>query len=158
NRRGILLGRKSFGKGSVQTVISLNDGSAIALTTALYYTPSGVNIHKQGIEPDIEVELPKLSEKDREEITKSIEEDEKHFRAISNSSKTAEIGTGTSIASDSIKDPASGTFKPSGLVEPPDSLAKGSLQNYVVSRFDTQLQRSVDILKSADTFMKLLGK
>ncbi len=55
NGRGILLGNKSFGKGSVQTVIPLIDGSALALTTAYYYTPSGELIHKKGIEPHISV-------------------------------------------------------------------------------------------------------
>lgn len=62
NKRGLLLGQKSFGKGSVQTVLPLADGSALALTTAYYYTPSGVCIHKKGIEPDIHVELPELDE------------------------------------------------------------------------------------------------
>jgi len=61
NGRGILLGEKSFGKGSVQTVLPLPNKSAIALTTAYYYTPSGVCIHKKGIKPHIPVSLPRLS-------------------------------------------------------------------------------------------------
>lgn len=52
-----LIGTKTFGKGIVQTIYYLNDGSAIKLTTAKYYTPSGKNIHKVGIEPDVNVEL-----------------------------------------------------------------------------------------------------
>jgi carboxyl-terminal processing protease len=59
--RGLLLGKKSFGKGSVQTVIPLVDGSALALTTAYYYTPSGELIHKKGIEPHISVQLRPLT-------------------------------------------------------------------------------------------------
>lgn len=51
--RGKLVGRKTFGKGLVQTVIPLGDGSAIALTTAKYLTPSGKDINKEGIQPDI---------------------------------------------------------------------------------------------------------
>lgn len=59
-RRAVVLGTKSFGKGSVQTVIPLNGGTdgALRLTTAKYYTPSGRTIHEKGIEPDIEVKLP----------------------------------------------------------------------------------------------------
>ncbi len=56
--RAILVGTKSFGKGSVQTIISMSDGSGIKLTTAKYFTPSGVSIHGEGIEPNIVVEIP----------------------------------------------------------------------------------------------------
>lgn len=56
NKRGILVGEKSFGKGSVQTLVTLPDGDGIKLTIAKYYTPSGVCIHGVGIEPDVKVE------------------------------------------------------------------------------------------------------
>ncbi|MDX8336475.1 MULTISPECIES: S41 family peptidase [Cetobacterium] len=55
-KRGTLIGEKSFGKGSVQTLLPLPDGDGIKLTIAKYYTPSGVSIHGKGIEPDILVE------------------------------------------------------------------------------------------------------
>ena len=50
------MGTKTFGKGSVQTVIPLKDGSALRLTTSLYYTPSGKSIHGEGLVPDVIVE------------------------------------------------------------------------------------------------------
>ncbi len=53
--RGLILGEQTFGKGSVQTVIQLNDGSGLRLTTARYYTPNGSSIHAKGITPDIVV-------------------------------------------------------------------------------------------------------
>ncbi|MBI4571833.1 MAG: peptidase S41, partial [candidate division NC10 bacterium] len=53
------LGTKTFGKGSVQTVIPLSDGSGLRLTTAKYFTPRGRSIHGTGIMPDIIVEPPK---------------------------------------------------------------------------------------------------
>ncbi len=56
NHRATLMGRTTFGKGSVQTVIPLSGDRAIKLTTSLYYTPSGVSINHRGIEPDIELE------------------------------------------------------------------------------------------------------
>jgi carboxyl-terminal processing protease len=56
--RATLLGRTTFGKGSVQTILPLSDGRAIKLTTSRYYTPSGVSIHERGIEPDIELPRP----------------------------------------------------------------------------------------------------
>jgi carboxyl-terminal processing protease len=56
HKRAIILGTKSFGKGSVQTVIPLSDGSALRLTTSKYFTPSGRQIHGKGVIPDIVVE------------------------------------------------------------------------------------------------------
>ena len=54
--RARLMGRTTFGKGSVQTIIPLSDDRAVKLTTSLYYTPSGVSINHRGISPDIELE------------------------------------------------------------------------------------------------------
>ena len=59
HRRATLMGTRSFGKGSVQTIIPLEGQGALRLTTALYYTPSGRSIQGQGIAPDIVVNLPK---------------------------------------------------------------------------------------------------
>jgi len=58
-KRAVILGTKTFGKGSVQTVIPLSDGSGLRLTTAKYFTPKGRSIHGLGLVPDIVVELPK---------------------------------------------------------------------------------------------------
>ena len=55
HHRAVILGTKTFGKGSVQTIIPLPDGSAVRLTTAQYYTPSGRSIQAEGIEPDLEI-------------------------------------------------------------------------------------------------------
>jgi carboxyl-terminal processing protease len=57
--RGVVLGQQTFGKGSVQTIIPLADGSGLRLTTARYFTPKGRSIHGKGITPDIIVEVPK---------------------------------------------------------------------------------------------------
>lgn len=74
HKRAKIIGTKSYGKASVQTIQELSDGSALKLTTARYYTPFGRDIHTQGIEPDIEikrdpdknVELPKPYDKDNQ--------------------------------------------------------------------------------------------
>lgn len=57
--RGVVLGQQTFGKGSVQTIIPLADGSGLRLTTARYFTPKGRSIHGKGIMPDIVIEPPK---------------------------------------------------------------------------------------------------
>jgi carboxyl-terminal processing protease len=65
--RAVILGTPTFGKGSVQTIIPLSDGSALRLTTARYYTPSGRVIQENGIEPDIIIERTAADELEKEE-------------------------------------------------------------------------------------------
>ncbi|MDD1014017.1 S41 family peptidase [Pseudomonas rubra] len=60
-KRGVLMGTDSFGKGSVQTVLPLNNDRALKITTALYFTPNGRSIQAQGIVPDIEVRRAKIT-------------------------------------------------------------------------------------------------
>jgi len=60
--RAVILGEKTFGKGSVQTIFPLDDGSALKLTVAKYYTPSHKVIHEHGITPDILVPLTDAEE------------------------------------------------------------------------------------------------
>lgn len=64
HKRAIIMGTKSFGKGSVQTVVPLQDGSAVRLTTSKYFTPEGRSIHGEGIMPDIRVEYKEPSKKE----------------------------------------------------------------------------------------------
>ncbi len=64
HKRAVVMGTDSFGKGSVQTVLPLNNDRALKLTTALYYTPNGRSIQAQGIVPDIIVEQAKISQED----------------------------------------------------------------------------------------------
>lgn len=56
-KRAVIVGEKSFGKGSVQSIIETQNGEGIRLTTARYYTPSGVTIHEKGIQPQVELEM-----------------------------------------------------------------------------------------------------
>ncbi len=65
NKRAMLLGRKSFGKGSVQSLLPVDSENAIKLTVAHYYTPKGNSIHKQGIIPDIEFSKPLLTDESK---------------------------------------------------------------------------------------------
>jgi carboxyl-terminal processing protease len=56
-RRAVIVGEKTFGKGSVQSIIGLRNGEGLKLTTARYYTPSGITIHEKGILPQVEIEI-----------------------------------------------------------------------------------------------------
>lgn len=91
HKRAILVGTKTFGKGSVQTIFPLNDGSAVKLTTAKYYTPKGRSIQAEGITPDIVVESNVVRKKDMG--TRAIREAdlEKHLESPAKTDKTDKV-------------------------------------------------------------------
>ncbi len=78
--RAVILGTQTFGKGSVQTIIPLSDGSALRLTTARYYTPSGRVIQENGIEPDIIVERTPVEDLDEEDGKKTEPKEKTRLR------------------------------------------------------------------------------
>ena len=77
NGRAKLVGKKTYGKGVIQTLIKLSDGSGLKMTTEEYCTPNRNKINKVGIEPDYEVELPKdieeLTDENDTQLKKAIE-------------------------------------------------------------------------------------
>lgn len=75
HKRAIIMGSRSFGKGSVQTILPLKENSALKLTTARYFTPSGTSIQAEGIEPDIVLENLKVSEIEQDEFSPLKEAD-----------------------------------------------------------------------------------
>lgn len=93
NGRALLLGTKTFGKGSVQTVIPLKDGSALRLTTASYYTPNGKSIMNLGITPDVPVEQEELKESKQSpsDVFEKVEEKENGSRKGARVVKTKEM-------------------------------------------------------------------
>ena len=76
NKRALVLGTRSFGKGSVQTILPLSDGSGLRLTTARYYTPSGKSIQSSGIVPDIELDFTPPNEKEKKDVGKFVREED----------------------------------------------------------------------------------
>jgi carboxyl-terminal processing protease len=71
HKRALIVGVKSFGKGSVQTILPLGDETALRLTTARYYTPSGRSIHEHGIDPDVVVEAAKIDPDEKDDTLRS---------------------------------------------------------------------------------------
>jgi carboxyl-terminal processing protease len=137
HRRGILLGTKSFGKGSVQTVIPLPGNGAMRLTTARYFTPSGRSIQAKGIDPDIVVEQAKI-----EKITSAGEIHEGDLPgALKNpDSKTA---------------PAPEVKKV--ITDPPPSDKKGDEAKKVENKEDAekqdyQLSRAIDLIRGVSMY------
>jgi len=125
HHRAVLVGTKSFGKGSVQSVVPLGDGTAIKVTTALYYTPSGRSIQATGIDPDIEVE----------QLVVKAEEAKKAGFSVSERDLKGHLSNGNAKKKDA-KDKV-----------------KESIENHASDamkarlKLDTQLQRALDLLK-----------
>jgi len=98
NHRARLMGRRTFGKGSVQTVIPLSGDRAIKLTTSLYYTPSGISINHRGITPDIELERdPQESGAQPPADAPLLQRDAEVRRALQEL-KAPTVGTGGSVS------------------------------------------------------------
>lgn len=143
--RAIVLGTQTFGKGSVQTIIPLNDGSALRLTTSKYYTPSGRSIQALGITPDIIVgakskKFKNISEKD---LAGHLEGDDEAKENDKKNNKKAEKDKAE-------KDETSEEEKPKGL--------------YLIEEIDSerpireiQLERAVNYLKSYLKFKEVSG-
>jgi carboxyl-terminal processing protease len=148
--KALILGTQTFGKGSVQTVMPLSDGSALRLTTARYYTPKDRSIQTTGITPDIIVKLeakngtkthPILREKD---LDKHLEND-----VADDTDEDAAIDTGEEKKQD--------TDTESGIDEETDDSEKSAdlVPVKVAEEDDNQLQRAVDLLKSWKVFKQL---
>lgn len=93
HQRGLIVGRTTFGKGSVQTLLPLNNGAAIKLTTALYYTPSGRSIQAEGIKPDIEIDLVKVERVESSKLNNVKEASLEGHLGNSNKTKGTEVVT-----------------------------------------------------------------
>lgn len=90
HHRGVVMGTKSHGKASVQTIFPLKDGSALRLTTSKYFTPSGRSIHGHGIDPDVEVVLERRDKDDEKGPSKSEAAEELFERVESKAPEGAE--------------------------------------------------------------------
>ncbi|MFQ5597106.1 MAG: S41 family peptidase [Nitrospiria bacterium] len=117
-KRAVIVGTQTFGKGSVQTILPLSDGSALRLTTAKYYTPNGRSIQNKGIEPDIIVKQevvqeaktsPIIREKDlarhlNNEFDPNLEENEVNIELSDEETKTETIDSSNTGGSDVNED------------------------------------------------------
>ncbi len=149
--RGVLLGTKSFGKGSVQTVLPLQDGSALALTTAHYYTPADIKIHKKGIQPDVKVPFPKLTNEQlkeyRDEMERIANKGYQRTRKIQDqyleSHDSQPESTGPSEVESSYASASSKATGPALITIP---------------KYDVQLRRATDLLKASTIFLERFSK
>lgn len=144
--RAIILGTQTFGKGSVQTIMPLENGGALTLTTALYYTKSGNSIQARGVKPDIEVEAEAVSEDSVPGVLSPLSElrEEDLPGAISNPSLNGQpVKEGDTIK----KINKTRTIRPNLTTIDPE---KDDIQ--VWGHRDNQFQRALDLLKTFSVF------
>ena len=94
HKRAVIVGAKTFGKGSVQTILPLSNNSGVKLTTARYYTPSGRSIQAEGIEPDILLDTLRVEAGERSEVAPLKEADLSGHLANGNGEEGAKEGKG----------------------------------------------------------------
>lgn len=162
-KRAVIVGTKSFGKGSVQTVLPIGQLSAIKLTTALYYTPAGRSIQAKGIEPDIVIpyiELPKLTNHDGDTISIDESELEGHLANANaadtdtTSDKADKVDTKDKDASSDSDTRSQQPDTESATSDSLDSLLN-SIENsqdpLALAKKDYQLFEALNILKGLNT-------
>ena len=139
HKRAVIMGTRTFGKGSVQTILPIGNGTAIKLTTARYFTPNGRSIQAKGIEPDILVEDPSMPTGDEDLSIREVDLD-KHL-----SNPNGEDAIPAAKPSDSIKAPPADKPSPShgGKDKKPLTLEPGE----VVSKNDYQVNQALNLLK-----------
>ncbi|MBF0421782.1 MAG: S41 family peptidase [Magnetococcales bacterium] len=151
HHRAVLMGTRSFGKGSVQTIIPLSDGSGLRLTTAKYYTPSGRSIQAKGIDPDIVVEdldiggvrnkQPRTTEAD---LRGHLEDGEGARKSTIRKKKEPAVKE-TVPKEGAPKEAPSGTAPTRSESEEEAELNKDRVTGH--SKEDYQLQRALDLLR-----------
>ncbi len=155
HKRAIILGEQTFGKGSVQTIIPLEDDSGLRLTTALYYTPNGVSIQAKGITPDIVVaDTPPIDRKDLEKIKKlNFPREKDLLRHLDEQPNTKEDQV---IEENKPAEQSKPATEEPPAVETPE---KDQDQKEVTGPAqDAQLQRAVEMIKSWTIFSKIAKK
>lgn len=143
HHRGLLIGTKSFGKGSVQTIIPIAGGGAMRLTTARYYTPSGRSIQQLGIEPDIVVQPAKL-----EEVAQSHGIREADLRgALTNDTNGSAKEPASKPEEGGMPDPDTGTDD-----KTPEKSKGSEKAGKKKEPFDYQLARALDLIRGVHLF------
>jgi carboxyl-terminal processing protease len=151
SKRAVILGTQTFGKGSVQTILPLDDHSALRLTTARYYTPAGRSIQAVGITPDVDVAPPKETLASiTQEGGEFDENPEIHERDLPHHFQNGQKKGDKNAAPDDSAAPAPGPDK--GNKGPGAKGAKAKEEK------DVQLDRAIDILKHWNTFKLQLAK
>ncbi len=144
HKRALILGEKTFGKGSVQNIIPLADGSGLKLTIALYYTPNGSSIQAEGITPDMEIPFVPATEEERKNSRFTLREKDLSRHIEGKNEKEDKAKTEAQTQNTANKSPT-------------DSLDTSTLQKDVAEQLalDNQLRMALQMVKSLPTIKQI---
>ena len=160
HKRALIVGQKTFGKGSVQTVLPLDEKTAVKITTARYFTPSGRSIQAEGIKPDIELKPLKVQNTDDENPFEPLSEADlsKHLSNPTNKPASATPADTTDKAKDDVKpEEKSDKSEQKPVDVPPDTEMPTfnkdktpKAKDKKAEDEDYQLREAINILKGMD--------
>ena len=163
HKRAIIMGEESFGKGSVQSMMSLQDGYGLKLTTARYFTPSGRSIQAKGISPDITLDNISLKDEDEEEESIDFSSQEKDLKNALSAQDEDETNTDDTSDSDSTEVDTSGSqddvspteLTPEEILESQDKIAAERDQEFIdLLLEDYYVHEAVNVLKALKIYNK----
>jgi carboxyl-terminal processing protease len=141
HKRALIMGEESFGKGSVQSMLNLQDGFGLKLTTARYFTPSGRSIQAKGITPDIELENISLK-KDEDEDSIDLSQQEKDLKNALSAEEAETLVTPSDLSADEI-------------IESQDEISELRDQEYVdLLKEDYFVHEAMNVLKAIKIYKK----
>ena len=145
--RAVILGTQTFGKGSVQTIMPLSDGSALRLTTARYYTPSGRVIQENGIQPDIIIERTPVDELENEDDKNDEPKEKKRLRRFLREKDLKKHLKGKASIGNIEQD------NDSKSIDKDEEIAKAANDKDLLK--DNQLQQAVSLLSGWEVMKKM---
>jgi carboxyl-terminal processing protease len=141
HKRALIMGEESFGKGSVQSMLNLQDGFVLKLTTARYFTPSGRSIQAKGITPDIELENISLN-KDEDEDSIDLSQQEKDLKNALSAEEVETLEAPTDLSAEEI-------------IESQDEISDLRDQEYVdLLKEDYFVHEAMNVLKALKIYQK----
>jgi len=164
HKRAIIMGEESFGKGSVQSMMSLQDGYGLKLTTARYFTPSGRSIQAKGISPDIQLDNISLKNNDEEEESIDFSSQEKDLKNALSAEDEDEIKSEdpsdstkkeTLESQDEIKSKDPTDLTAEEILESQDKIAADRDQEYIdLLLEDYYVHEAMNVLKALKIYNK----
>lgn len=159
HKRALIIGERTFGKGSVQNIIPLSDGSGLKLTVALYYTPNGSSIQAEGIAPDIEIPFEPVRSDEKKPMTRQMVREKDLTRHLSSTNSTSPESKKSALPSTSKEKTGDKAVEKTGEKAGSKKGKTTAKPNEVKEQLerDNQLRMGLQFVKSLPKFREIKG-
>lgn len=159
HKRALIIGERTFGKGSVQNIIPLSDGSGLKLTVALYYTPNGSSIQAEGIAPDIEIPFEPVRSDEKKPMTRQMVREKDLTRHLSSTNSTSPESKKSALPSTSKEKIGDKAVEKNGEKAGSKKGKTTAKPNEVKEQLerDNQLRMGLQFVKSLPKFREIKG-